>query len=44
MKELRDMGLYESPEANFGAKEAKLFADTFDRELTRLSAPPSIKN
>jgi uncharacterized protein YaiI (UPF0178 family) len=38
MKDLRDAGLYEDPEGSFGAKEAKLFADTFDRELTRLSA------
>ncbi|MDR1316756.1 MAG: DUF188 domain-containing protein [Spirochaetales bacterium] len=44
MKELRDIGLYESPEGSFGAKEVKLFADTFDRELTRLSARTSVKN
>jgi uncharacterized protein YaiI (UPF0178 family) len=36
MKELRDTGLYASPEGNFGPREAKLFAAAFDRELTRL--------
>jgi uncharacterized protein YaiI (UPF0178 family) len=36
MKDLRAVGLYESPEGGFGPKEAKLFADAFDRELTRL--------
>jgi uncharacterized protein YaiI (UPF0178 family) len=36
MKDLRDMGLYESPGGGFGPKEAKFFADAFDREVTRL--------
>ncbi|MDR1626532.1 MAG: DUF188 domain-containing protein [Spirochaetia bacterium] len=39
MKDLRDQGLYENPEGGFGPREAKLFADAFDRELTRLAAP-----
>jgi uncharacterized protein YaiI (UPF0178 family) len=38
MKDLRTMGLYESSERDFGPKDAKLFADAFDRELTRLKA------
>jgi uncharacterized protein YaiI (UPF0178 family) len=36
MKDLREAGLYESPEGGFSPKDAKLFADAFDRELTRL--------
>jgi uncharacterized protein YaiI (UPF0178 family) len=38
MKEMRDSGLYESPENGFGPKEVQLFSNTFDRELTRLKA------
>ena len=36
MKELRDVGLYESPLGVFGKKEVKAFAATFDRILTQL--------
>ena len=36
MKSLRDSGLYESPSGGFGPREIRLFADAFDRELTRL--------
>ncbi len=36
MKELREVGLYESPTGGFGRKEVKAFAATFDRILTQL--------
>jgi uncharacterized protein YaiI (UPF0178 family) len=36
MKELREVGLYESPLKEFGKKEVKAFAATFDRILTQL--------
>jgi uncharacterized protein YaiI (UPF0178 family) len=37
MQDLRQAGLYESPSGTFGPKEARLFSNAFDRELTRLS-------
>ncbi|MCX7786523.1 MAG: DUF188 domain-containing protein [Spirochaetes bacterium] len=36
MKELREVGLYESPLGGYGKKEVKAFAATFDRILTQL--------
>jgi len=36
MQNLRETGLYESPEGTFGPREARLFSNAFDRELTRL--------
>ncbi|MFQ3620512.1 MAG: DUF188 domain-containing protein [Spirochaetales bacterium] len=36
MKELRDVGLYTSEEGEFGNREVKAFAATFDRIITKL--------
>jgi uncharacterized protein YaiI (UPF0178 family) len=42
MKDLRDSGLYASPEGSFGPKEVQLFSNAFDRELTRLKAGANV--
>ena len=42
MKDLRETGLYESPQGTFGAREVQQFSNAFDRELTRLKARSNI--
>jgi len=42
MKDLRESGIYESPDKTYGPKQVRLFSNAFDRELTRLEARSNI--
>lgn len=41
MAQLDAVGLVERPRASYGPREAKLFADAFDREMARLLGGPA---